>query len=54
MTTAYNVIPDIHADPDRLDATLARLDGPLAFLGDFIDGKNGHGDDRAVLTRVRW
>ena len=53
MTSMYNVIPDLHADPNRLDTTLARLHGPLAFLGDFIDGKNGQGDDRAVLTRVR-
>jgi hypothetical protein len=31
------VIPDIHADPERLEATLAAVDGPLACLGDFID-----------------
>jgi len=44
------VIPDLHADLARLDATLAAVTGPLAFLGDFIDGGP---DDRAVLTRVR-
>lgn len=52
----YDVIPDIHADPHRLDTTLAALTGaPLAFLGDFIDaGKSvAHPDDRAVLNRVR-
>lgn len=50
-----NIIPDLHADPDRLDATLTALnDGaPLVFLGDFIDHGKGQGDDRAVLTRVR-
>lgn len=46
------VIPDIHADPQRLEATLAAVDGPLAFLGDFIDGGQG-ACDRTVLTRVR-
>lgn len=52
----YDVIPDIHADLSRLEATLAKLDGvPLAFLGDFIDaGKRvARSDDRAVLERVR-
>lgn len=47
------VIPDIHADPQRLDATLAAVDGPLAFLGDFIDGGEQGACDRTVLTRVR-
>ena len=46
------VIPDIHADPQRLETTLAATDGPLAFLGDFIDGGQG-ACDRTVLTRVR-
>lgn len=46
------VIPDIHADPQRLEATLAATDGPMAFLGDFIDGGQG-ACDRTVLTRVR-
>lgn len=52
----YNVIPDIHADPDRLEASLRAVgSGELAFLGDFIDaGKQvAQPDDRAVLTRVR-
>ncbi|WP_136684548.1 metallophosphoesterase [Falsirhodobacter xinxiangensis] len=44
------VIPDLHADLGRLDATLAAVSGPLAFLGDFIDGG---ADDRAVLKCVR-
>lgn len=48
----FDIIPDIHADIDRLERTLAALDAPLAFLGDLIDAKKG-GDDRAVLTRVR-
>lgn len=47
------VIPDIHADPRRLDATLAAVDGSLAFLGDFIDGGGQGVCDRSVLTRVR-
>lgn len=53
----WNVIPDIHADPTRLDATLAYLgsDNKLAFLGDLIDagGKVNAPDDGAVLNRVR-
>lgn len=52
-----DVIPDIHADIDRLEATLDALgdDVPLAFLGDFIDaGKTTRrSDDAAVLERVR-
>ncbi len=47
------VIPDIHADPQRLEATLAAKEGPLAFLGDFIDGGGQGACDRAVLTQVR-
>ncbi|QXI66091.1 hypothetical protein CP157_03883 (plasmid) [Paracoccus marcusii] len=46
------VIPDIHADPQRLEATLSATDGQLAFLGDFIDGGQG-ACDHTVLTRVR-
>jgi hypothetical protein len=60
MTTVnkeWNVIPDIHADPTRLDATLAYLGGDdkLAFLGDLIDAgaKVNAPDDGAVLKRVR-
>jgi hypothetical protein len=53
--TRRDIIPDIHADPQRLDATLAALGdkAPLAFLGDFIDHGQGRGDDLAVLTRMR-
>jgi hypothetical protein len=47
------VIPDIHADLQRLEATLAVVDGPLAFLGDLIDGRGQGACDRIVLTRVR-
>jgi hypothetical protein len=47
------VIPDIHADLQRLEATLGVVDGPLAFLGDFIDGGGQGACDRTVLTRVR-
>ncbi len=63
MTTHYDIIPDIHADIDRLTQTLSTLGyvavGEVwghperriaAFLGDFID--TGH-DNRAVLTLVR-
>lgn len=57
MTRAWNVIPDIHADIDRLENALEQLgsNAPFAFLGDFIDaGKSENGfDDAAVLTRVR-
>ena len=53
----WDVIPDIHADPTRLDATLSYLgsDNKLAFLGDLIDagGKVNAPDDGAVLNRVR-
>jgi len=52
----YDVIPDLHADADRLENTLSNLDGaPLAFLGDFIDAGPAvaRPDDRAVLERVR-
>ena len=36
------VIPHIHTDPQQLEATLTATNGPLAFLGDFIDGGGGH------------
>ncbi|WBU64900.1 metallophosphoesterase [Paracoccus aerodenitrificans] len=63
MTRAYDIIPDIHADIDRLTSTLECLgyvqgsaswlhpEGRIAaFLGDFIDmGRT----NRSVLTLVR-
>lgn len=54
----YTIIPDIHADLIRLEASLALAEGSLpVFLGDFIDAnaKFLHGDaaDRAVLARVK-
>mgnify|MGYP003118122095 CR=1 FL=1 len=52
----YIIIPDIHADIDRLEASLKLAKGaPVAFLGDFIDaGKwTKQVDERAVLSRVR-
>lgn len=63
MTQAYDIIPDIHADIDRLTSTLECLgyvqgsaswlhpEGRIAaFLGDFIDmGRS----NRSVLTLVR-
>lgn len=53
--TAWNVIPDLHADPARLRATLAALgsEGRPAWLGDFIDGHGAEPDDAAVLEAVR-
>jgi hypothetical protein len=63
MTTQYDIIPDIHADIDRLTQTLSTLgylanrevwahpEGRIAaFLGDFIDMGS---TNRAVLTLVR-
>jgi hypothetical protein len=63
MTTHYDIIPDIHADIDRLTQTLSTLgylsDGEVwghpegriaAFLGDFIDMGRAN---KAVLTLVR-
>lgn len=52
------VIPDIHADPDRLAASLdvAESGSLLAFLGDFIDAgadPRSRIDEFAVLTEVR-
>ncbi|WP_370743830.1 metallophosphoesterase [Roseinatronobacter ekhonensis] len=50
------IIPDLHADPNRLDASLRLVprQAQIAFLGDFIDaGKNvAHPDDGTVLHRV--
>lgn len=64
MTPAHGIIPDIHADLARLEASLAMLAGARpVFLGDFIDAKpkenesygtvSGKAADREVLTRVR-
>lgn len=50
------IIPDIHADPDRLDRSLkAAGPRPIAFLGDLIDahGQQQHQDDLAVLQKAR-
>lgn len=52
------VIPDIHADPHRLDASLSAAErgSRIAFLGDFIDAGSDPGsriDELAVLTKVR-
>lgn len=51
------IIPDIHADLNRLELALSHAgDGPIAFLGDFIDqgpwSKSAPADG-AVLSRVR-
>lgn len=57
MSKTRNVIPDVHADADRLDRTLRYLgtEQNVAFLGDFIDAgrTTSAPDDRAVLHRVR-
>ena len=63
MKQPYDIIPDIHADIDRLTQTLSVLgyvagaeawahpEGRIAaFLGDFIDRG---GTNRSVLTLVR-
>ena len=50
------IVPDIHADPIRLDRCLAINDGSkTAFLGDFIDAGKGVEvvDDEAVLIKVK-
>lgn len=51
------VVPDIHADADRLHRSLAVVKpaGRLAFLGDFIDAGSGvaQPSDRLVLREVR-
>jgi len=51
----YAIIPDLHADPKRLEGSLkAAGNTPIAFLGDFIDaGSVGSEDDEAVLKTVR-
>lgn len=52
----FTVIPDIHADWQRLEASLSMSAGSRpAFLGDFIDaGKDvAQPDDRRVLRHVR-
>ncbi|MCZ4368686.1 metallophosphoesterase [Sulfitobacter dubius] len=52
----YIIIPDIHADIERLKRSLdVAADTPVAFLGDFIDaGKSTRQvDEEAVLSRVR-
>ncbi|WP_347917472.1 metallophosphoesterase [Paracoccus marcusii] len=52
----FTIIPDIHADWKRLEASLSVAAGSRpAFLGDFIDaGKDqDQPDDRRVLDRVR-
>lgn len=50
------VIPDLHADPERLEASLraAPSGARIAFLGDFIDAGRtvARPDDAAVLDRV--
>lgn len=50
------VIPDLHADPERLEASLRLVPAGarIAFLGDFIDAGRSvpHPDDGAVLDRV--
>ena len=54
--TATTIIPDIHADPARLDASLAAAEGKrIAFLGDLIDAgsKVGQPDDGYVLEKAR-
>jgi predicted MPP superfamily phosphohydrolase len=52
-----SIIPDIHADPRRLDSTLAKVDrsSKLAFLGDLIDAGDGveNPSDRQVLLIAR-
>jgi hypothetical protein len=52
------IIPDIHADPKRLSASLSVVgkNCTIGFLGDFIDAgsdKNSTVDELAVLTEVR-
>ncbi|MEM5542713.1 metallophosphoesterase [Sulfitobacter sp. AS92] len=52
----YIIIPDTHADIDRLDRSLKVAgETPVAFLGDFIDAGRvtKQVDEEAVLSRVR-
>lgn len=52
-----DIIPDLHADPQRLNRSLraARSGTPTGFLGDFIDAGKATPipDDKAVLQEVR-
>ena len=50
------IVPDIHADPIRLERSLTINEGSkTAFLGDFIDAGKGVevADDEAVLSKVK-
>lgn len=53
--TGLAVIPDLHADAERLSRSLRAADGARpAFVGDFIDALGSKkGEDRAVLEQVR-
>lgn len=54
--TDLTIIPDIHADLARLNASLAQIKGnQIAFLGDFIDAGQQvkSPNDLAVLEKVR-
>lgn len=55
--TIHAVIPDLHADLDRLEASLAAVPAGarVLFLGDFIDAapEAPAPADKAVLARVR-
>lgn len=56
MAKEFDIIGDIHADHARLNQLLAmrRSSVPVAFLGDFIDGKSTkNAGDRKVLEAVR-
>lgn len=52
----WTIIPDLHADMDRLECSLSRATGTrCAFLGDFIDAGPDltAPEDEAVLQKVR-
>ena len=53
----YLIIPDIHADLNRLKNSMTALgdEAPFAFLGDFIDAgaEVQNSDDRAVLCLAK-
>ena len=54
--TELTIIPDIHADLARLNASLAQVkDNKIAFLGDFIDARQSvkAPNDLAVLEKVK-
>lgn len=56
MATPVDIIPDLHADPERMARILDASQGrSLAFLGDFIDAGRATvvTDDLQVLTQVR-